>query len=203
MRRVTVECVGISRLLMARMTDETLEELRTGVRRPVQKDRPPEEQAREKLYTDASDPEKIVIPAEMLFACLREAGKGVKYESRKTVTKGDGTTILPAVLMILEPEVPLVHGGWVVDKRRGQMKQGMKTTAVCVVRPRFDSWRFTFTFDLDDKVLGEEAAKQLVAHAGSRQGIGSFRPNKSGSFGRFAIAKWESVALKDEVAAAA
>ena len=201
MRRVTVECVGISRLLMARMTDETLEELRTGVRTPAKRDRPPEEQAKEKLYTDGNG--AVVIPAEMLFACLREAGKVVTYQSRKTISKSDGTTILPAVLMILEPDVALIHGGWVVDKRRGQLKQGMKATAVCVVRPRFDKWRFTFTFDLDEKVLGEEAAKQLVTFAGSRQGIGSFRPNKSGPFGRFAIAKWVSVVLKDEVPAAA
>ncbi|MEK7150954.1 MAG: hypothetical protein AAB783_02025 [Patescibacteria group bacterium] len=183
------------------MSDETLEELRTGVRQPIQKDRPIQAVAKEKLYTDVDD-KTIGVPVEMLFASLREAGRGVKLEGMKKVSTAEGT-VLPAFLTICDPFLPLTNQEWVVDKRRGNMQNGGKNTAVCVVRPKFIKWGFEVTIELDEKQFGADNCRKLFDLAGSRQGLGSFRPNKGGTFGRFRVVEWESKKIEDDVEEAA
>jgi hypothetical protein len=54
-------------------------------------------------------------------------------------------------------------------------------------------WQATFTFVCDLSMLPHEKPEELLRHfladAGTRIGIGDYRPEKTGWFGRFAVAE--------------
>lgn len=196
MRTVKVRCRGVSPLLMDRMTDETLEELRTGVRAQKSKDRPKRDVAREKIYRENGDGSTIGFPQECLFSCLVAAGRNVKNGKKQISTAK--TTTLPDFLTIREFFIPLtnINGKkdeekyWEPDSRRGRLQDG---TAVCVVRPKFRNWEFEITIDYDEKKADKSVIRALFDNAGSAQGLGSFRPNCKGPFGRFEVVGWIEV----------
>lgn len=199
MRMVRVKCRGVSPFLMDRMTDETLDELRTGVRRNKPKDTPVRDVAKVKIYRENGDQGRIGIPQEMLFAALSNAGRNVKNGKKQVSTAK--TTTLPDFMSIEELFIPLTNidpdneeNSWVPDKRRGRLADG---TAVCVVRPKFTEWEFEVTVEYDEKKADESCVKALFNNAGSAQGLGSFRPNCKGPFGRFRVIEWNQVADSD------
>lgn len=184
---VVVKVKGVSPYLMNPMTEDILDELRTGNRAPIMKDRPVEEIAQRKLCTEAGH---IGIPVENLLACMAEAGRKVKHGKNQISTAS--STTMYQMLSIGETFLPFTdlspeNGGWIVDKRRGRLKDG---TAVCIVRPKFMSWGFEFTLTIDGNEVSPETIKQLVKCAGNI-GLGDFRPSCKGPFGRFTIEKWE------------
>lgn len=207
MRKVRIDCVGISPLLFDKMTDETLDGLITGVRPSKPKDRPNKDVAREKIYRKNGKEGPIGIPSEMLFACLVNAGRNVKM-GKKQISTADSTS-MPDFMSLTDFFMPLTNissdgnddGSWEVDKRRGVLDNGGKKVAVGLVRPRFDKWEFSFEIEYDEAKVDESTIRALFNNAGSAQGLGAFRPNCRGPFGRFKVAKWELL-KKDELASA-
>lgn len=202
MPRIKVKCACKTDLLMNRMTDETLEGLRTGVHPNKPKDRPKLEVAKEQIYREqyadgnGTPDGRIGFPPENVFACLKIAGCDVK-NGKKNISKAGGkVTTLPGLMSIEETFIPLTHINgdkaeheyWTVDTRRGRLKDG---TAICLVRPRFKGWTFEFTIEYDKTKINETVLKKLVEVAGSMHGLGAFRPNCGGPFGRFDVVGWE------------
>ena len=200
MRTAKVKCVGVKPILMDPMTDEVLEGLRTGVRPNVRRDRPALDVARERIYRENGDKSSIGLPSEMLFASLVAAGRNVKNGKKQVSTAS--TTTLPDFFSIQDLFLPFSNvkkgkkegESWKVDKRRGRLKDG---TAVCIVRPRFDKWEFEVIVEYDEKKADESIIKDLFANAGSAQGLGAFRPNCKGPFGRFKVASWKELSKKN------
>ena len=60
-------------------------------------------------------------------------------------------------------------------------------------RPRFDCWGAKFSLLIDDNVLALETAHQLLNEAGQSVGIGDFRPEKRGPFGRFRVTNFSEL----------
>lgn len=58
-------------------------------------------------------------------------------------------------------------------------------------RPRFNDWGARFVVHVDDELLSLEMAHQLLTEAGQSIGIGDFRPEKRGPFGRFRVVTWK------------
>ncbi len=54
-------------------------------------------------------------------------------------------------------------------------------------RPEFRNWRFVVECEIDSDALTEEHVLNLVNRAGFGVGIGEWRPEKGGEFGRFQI----------------
>lgn len=193
MRKVRIHCVGISPLLMDKMSDETLDGLATGVRPPEVKDKPAEEKAAVKIYRD--DDGRIALPAEMLMGALVFAGQKVKNGKKQISTAK--TTMLFDLLQLNNVSLPLTNGQstsedlpWVVDKRKGVGNQARTPTAVCIIRPKFTHWEFDCEIQYNEDRVNGEVVRQLFNVAGSSEGLGSFRPNKKGPFGRFRVTEW-------------
>lgn len=199
MKTLKVTCTGISPLMMDRMSPETLNSLATGVRIQVAKDRPAEDVAKEKIYRDPNG--RIALPAEMLFAALVGAGRNVKIGKKGISTAM--TTMLPDFMSIEEAHLPLTNipadanghekDFWSADMRKGMGYNGKTPTAVAITRPKFPDWEFEVTVTVDDKKVGNDTIEALFTNAGSTQGLGSFRPNKKGMFGRFKVAKMTEI----------
>lgn len=58
-------------------------------------------------------------------------------------------------------------------------------------RAKFDEWEATFRLDTDDEEVDQEQLARWLDIAGRRIGLGDWRPEKSGTFGRF-----ETVSIK-------
>jgi len=197
MRKVRVLCVGVSPLMMDRMSDEVLESLDTGVRLQIKKDRPVEEKAEEKIYRNSEG--RIGLSPDMLLAALVNSGRNVKIGKKQVSTAA--TTMLFDFFQLKSDFLILTNGrdgeepAWVSDRRRGVSNQSKSPTAVCIVRPQFPEWAFEATFTFDEKTAGRDTMMKLFKEAGSSQGLGSFRPNRKGRYGMFVVQEWHEETL--------
>lgn len=200
---VTIRCRGTSPLLMNRMSESTLEGLRTKAKKPkaanVGHVRTPRDEAAEKIYTHADAP---MIPGENLMSCLIAAGVFIRLDAKRQVSTGKGT-LLPGLMSLHDFLLPLVDpdtgapAAWEPDVRQGRNPNGGEAVAIC--RPRFDRWAFRARIEIDDAEIGENAIRQLWDLAGRRIGLGDFRPARKGIFGQFVVERWDR--SRDDLAA--
>ena len=54
-------------------------------------------------------------------------------------------------------------------------------------RAKFDTWSCTFVLDTDDELVDQDQLETWLDIAGRRIGLGDWRPQKSGHFGRFEV----------------
>lgn len=194
MIKVKVLCVGVSPILMNPATEELLDQLDggAGARKPKVVDEDSKIKAEKKIIKDESG--QIGIPTEYMFACLVEAGRLIKIDSRRSISTKD-STLLPSFLVIEDTFLPFhdQEAKWEVDRRRGMLHNAGKETAVCITRPKFKEWAFAVNISIDEKEIATDKVKNLFGKAGSSVGLGDFRPAKRGPFGRFIIDRWEEV----------
>ena len=190
---VRFECRSITPLFMDPMTPPVVfSTLVQGKRPPADKTTPLRERCEEKLYRSADG--DVGLPAEVLFACLEAGSRSIKVGRKALGTKESSE--LGSILKILDPFVAFPEDSreWVEDCRRGMGKTGI-ANGIC--RPRFDTWRFTFTVEAN---LGQIDGLQLqhivdlVDRAGRQKGVGAFRKR----YGRFMVAKAELLEVAKE-----
>ena len=145
----------------------------------------PREQAAPKLYTDADG--KPGVPGANVFAALISAGKFIKA-GRKTLTTAK-SSLVPAGLLVTELFCPLRPVQWEVDSRSVVIPA--TGGRIMCHRPRFDKWSLSFTIELDETLFAPEVARQLADEAGKKVGLGDFRPERRGPFGRFNVTQWK------------
>jgi hypothetical protein len=195
LKRKLIEVVieGITPLLMNRFHEEAQQKTEGGTSMAVNGDRgTPREQAAPKVYADAKG--RPMIPGPNIFSCIVETGKYHKV-GKKQVTTGR-SSLIPAGISVMEIEAPLSHPkgetpAWEVDSRPivNPATKGRRLSH----RPRFDEWRVGFTLDVDAGMFDPKFVRQLVDDAGTRVGLGDFRPDRKGPFGKFKVVKWEMV----------
>ena len=205
-RRYTIELTGITPLLMHRdnldAQDAERERGRDRDKGRAGDDRYPPDRWKSYVYADKTN---VVIPADNLMACLREAGKKLK-DGRSTlkavsqyavflpdaftpILVGKRGTKVPAtkVVKIAGPFEDQVKGasklGFDLDVHRCRVQRARHIR----VRPRFDTWRLVFPATVTDEKLTEEQFKALWSKAGDLVGLCDWRPGapQPGSFGRF------------------
>ena len=65
--------------------------------------------------------------------------------------------------------------------------------AVLRTRAKFDTWACEFTIEADDELVDERQLRNWIEIAGARLGLGDWRPEKSGTYGRFTLANLTKV----------
>lgn len=58
-------------------------------------------------------------------------------------------------------------------------------------RARLETWSVVFNFELDEEIIPSDVIHEVLTDAGRRAGVGDFRPQKGGMFGKFQIVKFE------------
>jgi hypothetical protein len=192
--RVRIECEGRSPLLMNKMSEEVLLSLRPGHKLP-KSSRPtttPREEAQLKAYLDENG--DAYIPIGYFFSACVIAGQSVRLDGKRQISTAKAT-VLPAFLSFEDQIMALIDpktgkpAQWEVDVRQGRNPGGGE--AVCICRPRFDRWSFTVHGTIDTHEIAESKIRELIDIAGARVGIGDFRPNRKGWFGKFGVKCWE------------
>lgn len=190
-------CVGVTPMLMNPKGKSILEELRTGVRRQIKKDRPADDVAKERVIRADGDGSAIGIPTQYLLSALTTAGEYVDFKGKKRFSTKI-TSLVGATIVIEESFLPFIgnNGGdipWVTDMRGGRLpKDG---TAVCLVRPLIPAyeWGFKVRLVVDASNVSESKAHELLDKAGQFIGIGDFRPSCRGNHGQFRVVEWNVV----------
>ena len=178
--KLHIEITGVTSLLMHRFN---LDEQESKVK---DKNLTPREAARKVCYLD--DDEKLFLPTTNIYACIIEAGKFHKDGKVKVTTAR--SSLIPAGVMIEGETVPFkTPETWEVDSRAVVVP----STGGRVVshRPRLDNWCLDFTLLLDTKMFSPKFLRMIVDDAGSKVGLGDFRPARKGIFGRFVVTSWK------------
>jgi hypothetical protein len=177
--KIDIEITGITPLLMNKFNIDE---------QKVKKDKDilPREAARRVAYVD--EQEKLYYPTTNIFSCLVEAGKFHKDGKVKVTTAR--SSLVPAGVMI-EGEVVYFKtpDNWEVDSR-AVVVPSTGGRIVCH-RPRLDDWSIDFTLTLDLKMFSPKFIRTLVDDAGSKVGLGDFRPARKGIYGRFVVTNWK------------
>jgi hypothetical protein len=147
------------------------------------------ERAEQAAYRQAD--ETLYAPSTWFFRSMIEVGAYRKQRgSRKSLKY-----IVPAAVVVTTDIIPLLgmDGSplkeFEVDARPVVIPS-TKGRIMCY-RPRIEVWQAEIPIEVDTTILGVEDIHQLLEDAGRRQGVGDFRPEKKGPFGRFQITKWD------------
>ena len=176
--QIQIEISGVTSLLMNKFDIE-----QHGLKQD--KNLTPRESAQKKCYQD--EQERLYYPTTNIYAAIIEAGKFHK-EGKNKVTTARGS-LIPAGVMI-EGEITYFKrpATWEVDSR-GVVVPSTGGRIVCH-RPRLDDWCLDFTVRLDLKMFSPKTLRALIDDAGSKVGLGDFRPARKGIFGRFVVTEW-------------
>jgi len=176
--KIEIEITGLTPLLMNRFNiDEQ------GLKKD--KNITPREAAQRVCYED--EKQRLYYPTTNIYACLIEAGKYHKEGKCKVTTAR--SSLIPAGVMIEGEYIFFAKPKtWEVDSR-SVVVPSTGGRIVCH-RPRLDEWVLTFTLILDTKMFTAKFIRLLVDDAGSKVGLGDFRPARKGIFGRFCVTNW-------------
>ncbi|MBI4433922.1 hypothetical protein HY632_04045 [Candidatus Uhrbacteria bacterium] len=230
----TIECAGISPLLLDHVTEEKILDIDRGARGP-KFPKPPDAIARvaalakRRLHGDAAAQEERAapeewaafhtwerqcyrdlvaapgiprmtdgrpyIPVRYLEQCLVAAGQYVTHARLGILTDPDpqGGSSVPALLEIIEPELPLPNDLWELDLRPGwRHGEANPDLRKSIARAKYRNWGFTVTIACNPTLTPGPFLHELFTIAGERIGIGCFRkdPRKQETevravFGRF------------------
>lgn len=199
MLNIEISIEGVTPMLMHAFTDADQIAATSGARASAAAgDRgSAKEQAEAHLYR-SSDGETIIIPQPNLFSCIVAGGKFFKNGKSKITTMK--TSLIPACVFFSETEYELKHDGWNVDTRAVRIPS--TGGRIQRHRPIFHNWGVDFSVTLDTDEMAARLLRQIVDAAGNKIGLGDFRPETKGPFGRFVVTKWEE-AQAEEFAVAA
>jgi hypothetical protein len=178
MKKISVKIEGTSPLLMNRFLDKSIKD--ASKKDSGEKKHLPVE---EKLYVVDGKP---YVPSRYLLGALVDAAKQFKIAGKQkaTYSKYVGSTIR------VEPEAILISPGkWepfsisaVIPATKGR---------VMVTRPQFNKWSLDFEILCEDEDISVDTMEKITEQAGKFTGIGDWRPQKKGPYGRFRIVKFE------------
>jgi hypothetical protein len=178
MKKVLVKVEGISPLLMNRFRDSAIDsksKKRTGAQA--------EPEITDKLYVYEG---KICIPAVYFRNCMIEAGKQFKItgKGKSNYSKLIGSTVEvnPEMILLKPSDYETYSIAAVNPMTRGRMMTR---------RPRFNKWGAEFEIVLNDEGIPADVIKEILDHAGRYVGVGDWRPEKKGMFGKFMIVSWK------------
>ncbi|MBM4275217.1 MAG: hypothetical protein FJ134_12260 [Deltaproteobacteria bacterium] len=189
--RISVTIKGVTPLIMNRFHEENEVAVSSGISSVQVGDKgPPRLQAEKKLYVDKEG--NLYVPGPNIFACLINAGKFHKVGKNKVTTQK--TSLVPAGITVEEIVVPLSDGNggraaWEVDSRSVVIPS--TGGRIMCHRPRVDEWGATFTLEVDTEMFQINFVRKLMDDAGKRVGLGDYRPDRKGPFGRFVVVAWQ------------
>jgi len=136
--------------------------------------------AEDKLYSNGDG---IYVPNEWIEGAMKNASTSFKRG------KGSYKKLISSMVSVEPEQIRIEPQDWVEDIRSA-VNHNMRDARIIVVRPKFPKWSLEFQLMVEDDSL-VDVAKEVLAEAGRTEGIGGFRPNKGGKFGKFEVIKYE------------
>ncbi len=190
---------GTSALLMHRWAEEA--EAEEGTRAIHIRRRDPREEAEKVAYrhTDGS----LYLPGASVARMLREAGGSHKQRGSRKSLK----FIVPAAVLVVDEMIVLrddegkpLHA-FEVDSRPVVIPS--TKGRIMRHRPRLNAWGMEISLEIDQTMIEAETVHQLMEEGGRRLGLGDYRPERGGPFGRFVVVSWKELAKQTALRKAA
>lgn len=124
-----------------------------------------------------------------MFRAIIDAGKFHKLGKSKVTTQK--STLVTAAMALSAIVIPLNTKVFEVDSRSVVIPS--TGGRIMKHRARLDEWSLTFELEVDTTMFSVGFARLLVDDAGKRIGLGDFRPDRKGPFGKFNVTKWKEV----------
>ncbi len=116
-------------------------------------------------------------------------GKAWQGKARQEFKQKAPNSLIPACLSIEQIEIPIESPDpWETDTRAVRIPS--TGGRILAHRPCFHNWSLTFTLLLDTEVMDCKLLRDIVDAAGKRIGLGDFRPDCKGPFGKFVVDSW-------------
>lgn len=185
---ISIRIEGVSPLILNKFSGDELLAGNGGNSSASARDRgTPMEQAERKLYRGA-DEKMLIIPSPNLLRSFYDGGAFHKIGKKQITTKRE--SMLCSCLFIEQTEIAIQSKeGWRIDTRAVVIPSTQGR--IMVHRPMFDDWALEFAATLDERILNIKLLRQIIDDAGSRIGLGDFRPARKGPYGRYSITNWK------------
>lgn len=186
MRSIEVEITGISPFLMHRFSEEDRAKMEAGSSHITAKSTPEEtaERAAYRLATSNGSQGNLYVPSEHVLGCIRKAAAFRKIGRRSAVMA------FCAGVFIRPERIDLGQSAYEIDAR-SVVNPTTRGRVMCY-RPKLDSWRIRFTLEYNESIIPSiDLVRAVLDDGGAMVGIGSFRPEKKGAFGRFVVTGWK------------
>ena len=186
MRKFKIQVTGVTPYMQHRMDDKKLAQWEKERGSIIERDglnTEPEVEAAFHSYIDANG--NYFLPAEHFKQSFIKGGGMVKSKvgnARKSMKN-----IVAGMWRIEEMELPLPKFDEV--DIRSAVNNKIKGRII-VKRPRWNKWTASFHLLIDDDVKNGvtiDMIEQIISNAGRYLGIGSYRPEHTGEFGRFQL----------------
>lgn len=179
MKKYEVEIKGVTPLLMNRPEEYGFDE--QWIEKKASNDW--EKEAYKKLYMDAN--ETLYQPSEHIVRTLIDAGKKIKM---KGAGKATYSKIFGSMVQIEPDTIPHLNQDWsihkslvVIPSTRGRVMR---------YRPQIKDWALKFDVLFEDEIK-PETIKEAFEIAGRYSGLGDWRPEKKGRFGKFQVVSFK------------
>jgi hypothetical protein len=189
MKTYRVEITGTTALLQHRFGEQAEVEGAKAARAMNIKEEEPRAAAEKAAYR-AQDG-TLYLPGAAIARLLREAGAAHKQRGSRRSIK----YIVPAAVLVAEDAITLHNGAPLTAFEVDSRPVTIPATKGRIMRhrPRLDAWQATFTLEVNDDLLPVEVIHQLLTEGGTGIGVGDFRPERGGPFGRFQITSWQEM----------
>lgn len=140
-----------------------------------------ENEAAMRVYRDADG--AIVHPSVAFVRAMVKAVSGKKFGKLKAPDAIKGAVFITEPFTPVEMPDGKPMEKYAIDKQ--PVIVGRARVPRC--RPRYDQWRMRVALEIDTSILTAELVKQALSLAGRIKGVGDYRPEKGGGFGRFRV----------------
>lgn len=185
MKTITVRLEGISSLLINRFkeTDEVPATMKKSNKKNYGTSR---EQAEATAYRD-EDTQRIWIPSSWVKGSLSAVSSDYKLPaSRKSVKSVIGGAVIP-----LTDKVYFCENYLLKDIEVDSRPVVIQRARIMRHRAKLEKWSVELDLEIDETILPLENVSEMLSDAGRRSGIGDYRAQKGGPFGRFHVVKWD------------
>ena len=176
--KAKVEIEGVTPLLMNRFRDAQIEG------KSKKKTEEKEQDIEDKLYL--TEDGKPYIPSVYFWRAMIDAGKRMQIRGQKKATYSK----LVGSVVEVNPDVIELKGKYI--PYRTSAVNPMTKGRMMVTRPMFTKWSCSFEINVAGDQISPETINTLLVEAGQTTGIGDWRPEKKGKFGKFMVTKFQS-----------
>jgi hypothetical protein len=191
MMTIEVWLEGVNAILLHRATEEALSgEIRKNT---IQEREDPRVVAGRAVYR-FPDTNQLAFPGSGIGRMMREAGGAHKARgSRKSLKY-----IVPAAVLVLDE----LCGLYLHDRKTPITDFEVDSRPVTIPatkgrvmrhRARLNEWSLSVKIRLNEGIMAEAVARQLIVEGAEQIGLGDYRPEKGGPFGTSSLVEWKVI----------
>lgn len=188
MKKFNVKIVGVTPYLQHRMDDQKLEEWEKNRKFIVERDDISKEDLERAMFVSYSDENGFFIPSEHIRGSLINGAKSQK--SKVGGATRSMKSVVAGMFFVYPEQIRCLDASQMVIDKRSAVNRIIKARVIAI-RPKWKDWSANFQIWVDNDTITKETVRQILENAGRYVGIGSFRPEHNGMFGRFEIESFE------------